>query len=191
MKVEKLLEDWTAHYLGGMGFRLHGVVPEGEGAYFTLGWRGAEMVKVLYVPMEEERGARLVVDYRPGSLPRGVEEGLFKVLGVLVPPRGRIALKVEVRELEEHLRRGIPLVLTPWGLLVWLAGARDLSWTEDALEGYKPLKERVDLQELDALREFARVHSESRDPYIMEALERWETMEWEMEDQAGAEDEIR
>ncbi len=182
MKVEELLKEWTAHYLGGMGFRLYEVTVEGEGAFFVLGWRGEEVVKAHYHPMTEEEEARLKVDYRPGTLPRGVEEGLFKVMGVLVPPRGRVALAVEVRELEEYLRRGVPLVLTPWGLLMWLAGARDLAWTEDAVEGRVPVNKTMDPQELDALREFVDTHRGSRDPYIVKALERWETLEWELEE---------
>ena len=182
MKVEDLLKEWTAHYLGGMGFRLLGVVVEGEGARFVLGWRGEEALEAFYLPMEEGREARLEVEYRPGSLPRGVEEGLFKVMGVLVPPGGRVALAVDMRELEEYLRRDIPLVLTPWGLLVWLAGARDLAWTEDVVEGKKPLKGTMDPEELEELREFVESHRASRDPYVRKALEKWETLEWELEE---------
>ncbi|GEM_PF-1471826 len=179
MRLEELLEEWTAHYLGGMGFRLHKVEREDEGCLFILGWRGREVVRARFLPMDEGRAASLEVEYRPGTLPRGVEEGLFKVMGVLVPPGGRVSLAGDVRELEEHLRRGIPLLLTPWGLLVWLAGARDLSWTEDGVEGRVPVKKEEDQGEREELRAFVETHRDSRDPYVKGALERWETVEWE------------
>jgi len=185
MRVEELLEEWTAHYLGGMGFRLYRVELEGEGARFFLGWRGKEVVRAFYLPMGEGKGACLRVEYTPGTLPRGVEEGLFKVMRVLIPPGGRIVLRAEVRELEEYLRRGVPLILTPWGLLVWLAGARDLSWSEDGVEGKVPLVRKEEEGEMEELRAFVEAHRDSRDPYILRALENWETVEWEAHDDQG------
>ncbi|RLD97329.1 MAG: hypothetical protein DRI91_05420 [Aquificota bacterium] len=180
MRVEELLEEWTVHYLGGMGLRLYRVKLEEGGVRFILGWRGEEVVEVRYSPMDEETMARLEVIYVPGRLPRGVEEGLFRAMRVLLPPRGKIGHRMEVKELEEHLKRGIPLALTPWGLLVWLAGGRRLTWTEDAVWGEVPLKKDVGEEELGEMIEFVEAYRESRDPYVVSALDRWETIEWEL-----------
>ncbi len=180
MKMEELLEEWTARYLGGMGLRLYGVELVERGGRFVLGWRGKEVVEALYSPVDKERKAQVEVNYVPGTLPRGVEEGLFKVLRVLLPPGGRVGLRIEVKELGEYLKRGIPLALTPWGLLVWLAGGRGLAWTEDALWGEVPLKREVEEGELEEMREFVEVFKGSRDPYVVGALDRWITIEWEL-----------
>lgn len=178
MNLTQLLEEWAAHYLGGMGLRLAREFPRWQEVEFVLTWRDRKVFRGI-CSLAGEGG--LKVYYTPGTLPKGVEEGLFRVLRALLPSGANISAPFkEGDDTFWALERGVPLPLTHLGFLLWLSGAREFKIENCEIGGKIPLSLEEKMEGIGEMEGFYLKEENSSDPLIIEALERWSIISGEL-----------